>query len=100
MQWVCLETFVAASSLSPESHKALSVPGWSWESRPKNRLSDKKLKATGGLGLKRGTERDFLFLFFLSSVGKMINTSQSQNDSVPDNIGIAVALGGYLCLFF
>lgn len=67
LQWFRLETLVAVTSLAPESHRALSVPGWN---RPKNRLSDKELKATGGLGLKKGTERE---IFFLPSAGKMTN---------------------------
>lgn len=87
---MCLQTFVTAVSLSPQSHKALSVPGWSREPRPKNRLSDKELKAAGGLGLKRETERFFfplpvsLSLFhslarsLMSTAGKMTSVSQSQ----------------------
>lgn len=85
--WMCLQTFVTAVSLSPQSHKALSVPGWSREPRPKNRLSDKELKAAGGLGLKRGTERFFfpptrlspsLASSLVSTAGKMTSVSQSQ----------------------
>lgn len=58
---MCLQTFVSAVSLSPQSHKALSVPGWSREPRPKNRLSDKELKAAGGLRIEKRNRKSFFF---------------------------------------
>lgn len=102
--WMCLQTFVTAVSLSAQSHKALNVPGWSREPEPKNRLSDKELKAAvGGFGLKRGTERDFPPTHSLSlSLSPSLSRScwlqarwpaclNLRNDSVSDNFAIATA---------
>lgn len=87
---MCLQTFVTAASLSPQSHKALNVPGWSREARPKNRLSDKELTAAGGGGwIEKGNRKRppptpflslslSLALSFVSTAGKMTSVSQSQ----------------------
>ncbi len=82
-------TFVTASSLSQESHKAPSLPGQSRESRPENSPSDKEPGATGSRDLRE--EREQREGVFLSSAGRMTNTSQSQSDLVSDTSGIAIA---------
>lgn len=71
--WLCLQTFVTGVSLSPQSHKAPSAPGWSREPRPKNRLSDKEPKAAGGLRIEKTLARSLV-----STAGKMTSVSQSQ----------------------
>lgn len=117
--WMCLQTFVTAVSLSPQSHKALSVPGWSREPRPKNRLSDKELEAAGGLRIEKRNRKIFFFPPLLSlthSLSRSLARScrlqarwpaclNLRNDSVADNFAIATAqrcarvLYSRLCLF-
>lgn len=90
---MCFETFDAATSLSGESHKGLSVPRQSRESGPENRPSDKELEATGTQDLREEREQRevvFLFVFFLSSAGRMTNMFQSRM-ILSDSSGFAIA---------